>query len=426
MAAGQVFFTGAHASNVFCYPYPHQANPMTNESKKTHCHRFTGNSLWAIPMSLVTHNRRFQRPLAAASVEETAKTEIKEGKSRIRLDVVSPEITEAQKEAIEQLPQNMSKRCKALMRQLICFSPEKGSLCELLADWGRIMKPCRADWLAVLKELRVKDHPIYLQVAEIALLEESFEANIRDYTKIIHGYGKQNQVEDAVKTLSNMKARGFICDQVTLTAMIDMYSKAGNLKLAEETFEELRLLGQPLDKRSYGSMIMAYIRAGKPDQGESLLTEMDVREVYAGSEVYKALLRAYSMVGDTEGAQRVFNAVQLAGISPDAKLCGLLINAYGVSGESQKARVAFENMRTAGLKPTDKCIALVLAAYEKENKLQKALKFLIALERDGIMVGKEAAETLAGWFKKLGVVEEVDMVLREFAATEANSSIPAS
>lgn len=109
-------------------------------------------------------------------MEETAKTEIREGKSRIRLDVVSPEITEAQKEAIEQLPQNMSKRCKALMRQLICFSPEKGSLCELLADWGRIMKPCRADWLAVLKELRVKDHPIYLQVfAFYWLYRDSFK-----------------------------------------------------------------------------------------------------------------------------------------------------------------------------------------------------------------------------------------------------------
>jgi pentatricopeptide repeat protein len=208
--------------------------------------------------------------------------------------------------------------------------------------------------------------------------------------------------------------------------MIDIYSKAGHLKLAEDTFEEIKLLGQQLDKRSYGSMIMTYIRAGMPDQGESLLLEMDAQEIYAGSEVYKALLRAYSMIGDTEGAQRVFNALQLAGISPDAKICGLLINAYGVSGQSHKARAAFENMRKAGLKPSDKCIALMLAAYEKENKLQMALKFLMGLEREGIMVGKEAAETLAGWFTKLGVVEEVDLVLREFAANEANSGIPAS
>ncbi|KAK9910727.1 hypothetical protein M0R45_034677 [Rubus argutus] len=422
LSASQIFM-GTYVSNAVCFRYPHPVNPIINESKKTHYRQFSGNTFWAVPIS---YGHLGQRPLMAISVAETAMTENTEGQPRFKWGVIGPEITEAQQEAIDQLPPKMSKRCQALMKQIICFSPEKGSLCEVLDAWVNIMKPSRADWLAVLKELRIKDHPLYLQVAEIAILEESFEANLRDYTKIIHGYGKQNRIEDAEKTLSNMKSRGFICDQVTLTAMIDMYSKAGRLKLAEDTFEEIKLLGQQLDKRSYGSMIMAYIRAGMPDQGESLLLEMDAQEIYAGSEVYKALLRAYSMIGDTEGAQRVFNALQLAGISPDAKICGLLINAYGVSGQSHKARAAFENMRKAGLKPSDKCIALMLAAYEKENKLQMALKFLMGLEREGIMVGKEAAETLAGWFTKLGVVEEVDLVLREFAANEANSGIPAS
>ncbi|MBA0736987.1 hypothetical protein Gogos_010470 [Gossypium gossypioides] len=339
-----------------------------------------------------------------------------EEKRRFKWVEIGPGITEEQRQAIDKLPFKMTKRCKALMKQIICFNPEKGSLEDLLGAWVNVMKPRRADWLVVLKELKVMEHPLYFQVAEIALLEETFEANIRDYTKIIHGYGKQNRIREAENILDAMKRRGFICDQVTLTTMVHMYSKAGNLKLAEDTFEEIKLLGQQLDKRSYGAMIMAYIRAEMPEQGEGLLKEMDNLEIYAGSEVYKALLRAYSTNGDTDGAQRVFGAIQLAGISPDAKLCGLLINAYQVAGQSEEARVAFENMRRAGLEPSDKCVALVLAAYEKQNKLNKALEFLMDLERDGIVVGKEASSILAQWFKKLGVVEQVEQVLREFAA----------
>ncbi|KAJ7962226.1 Pentatricopeptide repeat-containing protein [Quillaja saponaria] len=247
----------------------------------------------------------------------------------------------------------MTNRCKALMRQIICFSSQKGNLSELLGAWVRIMKPCRADWLSVLKELKTMDHPLYLEVAKLALLEESFETNIRDYTKIIHSYGKQNRLKDAENTLSDMKRSGFICDQVTLTAMVDMYSKAGHLEQAKEYFDEIKLLGQPF-----------------------------------------------------------------AAISPDDKICGLLINAYGKAGQSQKARVAFENMRRAGIEPSDKCIALTLAAYEKESKLNKALKFLIDLEKDGIMVGKEASEILSKWFRRLGVVEEVELVLREYTAAK--------
>lgn len=194
-----------------------------------------------------------------------------------------------------------------------------------------------------------------------------------------------------------------------------MYSKAGDCNKARETFEEMKSLGEPLDKRSYGSMVMAHIRAGKLEEGEALLQEMWDQEIVAGSEIYKALLRAYSLQGNARGAQWVFDAIQLAGLVPDSRICGLLINAYSIAGPSERALSAFENMRRAGIEPSDKCVAHVLSAYEREGKLTIALEFLVCLERDGIIVGKEASERLAAWFRTLGVVEEVELVLREFA-----------
>ncbi|XP_052194254.1 pentatricopeptide repeat-containing protein At1g01970 [Diospyros lotus] len=401
-------------------------SPYTHEITRTHCFPFSKNWSSQIPKSLVSQKLHFWPPLVSASAEKTGKVEIgEEEKSKFKWVEIGPEITGAQKIAISQLPPKMSKRCKALMKQLICFSPEKTSISQLLASWVKIMKPSRADWLAVIKELAKMDHPMYFEVAELSLLEESFEANVRDYTKIIHGYAKQNRLQDAENILLAMKGRGFLCDQVTLTALIHMYSKAGNLKLAEDTFDEMKLLGVPLDKRSYGSMIMAYIRAGMLDRGENLLKEMESQQIPAGREVYKALLRAYSMIGDSEGAQRVFDAIQFAGVSPDIKLCGLLINAYVVAGQSLKASMAFENLRRAGLEPNDKCLCLMLSAYEKENKLSKALDFLINLESDGIMLGKESSQVLVGWFRRLGVVEEIELVLKEYALKQVKCKEPA-
>ncbi|XP_057500169.1 pentatricopeptide repeat-containing protein At1g01970 [Actinidia eriantha] len=397
----------------------------TFEITRTHLYPSQRNSILQNPTNFGFHKLHFRPLLVATKVEETEKIEIvEEERPRFRWVEIGPEITDTQKQAISQLPPKMTKRCKALMKQIICFSPEKTSLPLLLAAWVKIMKPRRNDWLSVLKELRRLNHPMLFEVAELALLEESFEANVRDYTKIIHGYAKQNRLQDAEDILLTMNRRGFACDQVTLTALIHMYSKAGNLKLAEDTFEEMKLLGVALDKRSYGSMIMAYVRAGMLDQGENLLREMEVQEIYAGREVYKALLRAYSMIGDSEGAQRVFDAIQFAGIIPDVKLCGLLINAYVVAGHSHKACVAFENLRRVGFEPSDKCVALILAAYEKESKLNKALDFLIDLERDGIIVGKEASDVLVAWFRRLGVVEEVELVLKEYALKQVNCQEP--
>lgn len=382
---------------------------------RTHHCLVQGKSRWQIPLNLGCSKSHDGPLLIAKNEAEMDKFESKEeGKPRFKWVKVGPDISKDQKQAISQLPPKMSNRCKALMEQIICFQPENGSLSDLLAVWVKSMKPKRADWLHVLKELSELEHPLYLELAELALLEESFEACERDYTKIIHCYAKQNKLQEAENTLFAMKRRGFLGDQVTLTALVHMYSKAGNLKLAEDTFEEMKLLGVPLDRRSYGSMIMAYIRAGMLDEGECLLKEMETEEIYAGREVYKALLRAYSMNGDSKGAQRVFDAIQLAGILPDAKVCGLLINAYLMAGQSSEACIVFQNLRGSGLEPNDKCVSLVLAACEKDNKLSKALDFLIDLERDGYLLGKEASQVLVKWFQRLGVVEEIELVLRDY------------
>ncbi|KAK1272581.1 Pentatricopeptide repeat-containing protein [Acorus gramineus] len=357
------------------------------------------------------------RTAAVATVEEGVRDGGGETPKRLRWDEICRDPTEAQAELIVRLSPKLSRRCLALARRVVCFSPLRdGDLRLLLLEWVRVMKPRRADWLAVLKELKRLEVPLLLEVFEFALLEETFEANIRDHTKIIDAYAKQNRLEDAENAFLAMKNRGFTCDQVTLTVLVHMYSKAGHLNRAKETFEEIKLLGLPMDRRAYDSMIMAYIRAGMPERGENLIREMDAQQIYAGKEVYKALLRAYSTTGDTGGAQRVFNAIQLAGTFPDARLCALLVNAYCEAAQCDKARIVLDNMRKASLEPSDKCVALMLRAYEKVESLEKAMSLLMDMEKCGVVIGKEASEVLAKWFHRLGVVNEIEHVLRDYAS----------
>ena len=144
-------FTSAMASTF------HPLNSPPNEIPKTHSHFH----FHFLPKNFASRSLHFRRPQAATTVEAA---ENGDGKPRFKWVEVGPEITETQKEAISQISQKMTKRCKTLMKQLICFSPHKASLSELLASWVRIMKPRRADWLAVIKELKIMDHPLYLQV----------------------------------------------------------------------------------------------------------------------------------------------------------------------------------------------------------------------------------------------------------------------
>ncbi|KAL6896942.1 hypothetical protein ACP4OV_007514 [Aristida adscensionis] len=349
----------------------------------------------------------------AAEAEQTAAA-AGEGQ-RFRWDAFGSDLSDSQRQAVRGLSPKLPNRCKALMTRVVCLSPQDENLGALLAFWVKAMKPKRADWLLVLKELKAMESPLLTEVLEYALLEDSFEANVRDYTKLIHIYGKQKLLQKAEDAFHAMKRRGFPCDQVMLTALMDMYSKAGDLTRAKEIFQEIILLGLPLDKRAYGSMIMAYIRADMLDKAEDLLKEMEDQQNFAGKEVYKALLRAYSYKGDSEGAQRIFDAVQFAGIVPDTKLCALLVNAYCLSNQIDEAVCVIRNMRSARVKPCDKCVTLVLNAYEKVNMLERALAFLAELEENGVTIGREPSQLLAGWFRRLDVVHEVEQVLKDLS-----------
>nr|TKV92562.1 hypothetical protein SEVIR_9G169600v2 [Setaria viridis] len=158
-------------------------------------------------------------------------------------------------------------------------------------------------------------------------------------------------------------------------------------------------------------MIMAYIRADMLDKAEELIKEMEDQQIFAGKEVYRALLRAFSYKGDSDGAHRIFDAIQFARIVPATKL----VNAYCLSNRMAEAVCVIRNMRSAGVTPCDKCIALVLGAYEKVDMLETALGFLTELEENGIAIGQEPSQLLAVWFRRLGVVHEVEQVLKEIS-----------
>lgn len=327
---------------------------------------------------------------------------------------VGQKLEVAEKKITPEEPAVMSGKCKSIMKQILSLSDDDDPS-ELLSQLKENLKPRRVDWLAILQQLNESNKSIYFKATEIALNEESFEASIRDYTKLLDGYARKDRLEDAERVLKTMTEKGFDRDAVTCSALIHMYSKTGNLDQAREAFEQIRALGLQPDQKAYGSMIMAYVQAGLPKAGEALMREMEAKDIKPGKEVYMALLRAFAQRGLVEGAQRIFNTMQFAGIMPNLESCTLLVEAYGQSGDADQARNVFDHMMKAGHKPDDKCTARMLAAYEKKNFLDKALNLLLDLEKDGFKQGLETSAVLIDWLGRLGLVYEAEQVFNEIA-----------
>ncbi|XP_077237939.1 pentatricopeptide (PPR) repeat-containing protein [Tasmannia lanceolata] len=323
---------------------------------------------------------------------------------------VADRIHEAEKVFTPEEPKPIYGKCKVVTERILGLKAEEDPSPHL-AEWVELLRPGRVDWLALLDGLNERNPGLYFKLAELVLDEESFETNIRDYSKLIDTHAKGNRIEDAERILQKMTKKNIEPDILTSTILVHMYGKTGNLERAKDAFEKLRSQGFQPDMRAYNSMIMAYVNAGQPKSGESLMREMEARDFKPTREIYMELLKAFAQRGHVDGAQRIVNTMQFAGFQPTLESCTLLVEAYGQAADPDQARNNFDYMIKAGHKPDDRCTASMIAAYEKKNLLDKALNLLLELEKDGFEPGIATYTVLVDWLGKLQLVDEAEQVL---------------
>ncbi|KAL3514660.1 hypothetical protein ACH5RR_027377 [Cinchona calisaya] len=327
---------------------------------------------------------------------------------------VADRIHETEEVIWPQEPKQISGKSKVVTEKILSLQTEDDPS-QLLAEWVELLQPSRIDWIDFLDRLKERNTCLYFKIAELVLGEESFQANIRDYSKLIDAHAGENRLDDAERILKKMNENGILPDILTSTAMFHMYSKAGNLSRAEESFESLRSQGLQPDMRVYNSMIMSYVNAGQPKLGETLMREMETRDIKPTEEIYMALLKSFSQLGDVNGAQRVATSMQFAGFQPNLESYTLVVEAFAKAGEPDQARHNFDYIMKLGHKPDDRCTASMIAAYEKKNLLDKALNLLLQLEKDGFEPGVATYSVFLDWLCKLQMIDEAEQLLTKIA-----------
>ncbi|RZC63443.1 hypothetical protein C5167_025198 [Papaver somniferum] len=318
---------------------------------------------------------------------------------------------EAEKLMFDEEPKEITGKCKLINEKILSLNVEDDPY-ALLVEWIELLQPRRVDWLILLEKLKERNSDLYLKMAELILNEESFQANIRDYSKLIDTHYKDSRLEDAERVLKKMTDKGIEPDILTSIILVHMYSKINNLERAQESFDSLKIQGFQPDTKVYNSLVMAYIKAGQPDVAENLIKDMETRDIKPTRDMLMALLRSFSECGEAVRAQSTSTSMILAGYQPDLAYYTSLVGAYGPS-DPEHAREIFNKMRKAGIKPDDKCTANMMAGYEKKNSLDKALNLLLELEKDGFEPGFETYSVLVDWLAHLQLVDECEELLRK-------------
>ncbi|KAJ7542213.1 hypothetical protein O6H91_10G094700 [Diphasiastrum complanatum] len=308
----------------------------------------------------------------------------------------------------------VTKRAMHIIKEIRLLDENEGV--ELVLDkWVKAMSPVRRDFLDVLQEFgeSEEDKELWLKLMEWSLREEWFETNVRDYTKLLKGYGSERRIEDAERLLSNMESIGILPTVVTYTVLIGIYCKQGNVEKAKDVLENINGLGLVPDVKAYNSLLLGYAHGALLKEAKSLLEQMELDGLQPNVDSYIALINGHGRLGEVDQAQRYFDLMQFKGIRPNAKAFTALLDAYGRALEPYAAREVFNNFVKVGFAADDRVLALMLAAYERKDMLEDAINLVVELEKVKFVPGVESWSILIGWFVRIGLIDEAGQIIKD-------------
>ncbi|CAI5460183.1 unnamed protein product [Closterium sp. Yama58-4] len=281
----------------------------------------------------------------------------------------------------------VTRKALVLIKELKTKPPaNEDELHQRLENWVKGVRPHRRDLIDTIKEMDTADtRELLCQVMQWSLSEEWYEADARDYTKLVERFGKDGRLGEMERAFTGMEADGIAPDLISFSVKINAYGRAKQVEKAEAAWEEMRLRGITPDAKAFTTMMTVYGKAGQPDKAEQLLDAMLAAACKPSPVTLCSLVTAFGLAGRPDDAQRVFDKVLAqTDIKPDCHTYTALSAAFGLNGRTDEAVAAFKRMLAAGLAPDDRSVARLVEAHgSMERQLDRQLALLAGKGAEG-------------------------------------------
>lgn len=200
-------------------------------------------------------------------------------------------------------------------------------------------------------------------------------------SSVVAGLARHGRIEEAVRELSWMKARGMRVNARPYTAVLHAMAVAGRAEDARDLLAEAEAAGVDVDARMYNSVIRAFGRVGKMRAAFSVFGDMRAARVEPTECTFEGLVYA---TGDVVArAFVIYDAAvdaECATARVDSALASVVLRAGAVS--DARVKELSSRMRSKRKSCTDAELAACgVNAPRFERKLYDLLRLLDKTER---------------------------------------------
>ncbi|KAJ4722508.1 putative Pentatricopeptide repeat-containing protein [Melia azedarach] len=197
------------------------------------------------------------------------------------------------------------------------------------------------------------------------------------FNVLIHGWCKARKLEDAQKTLDEMKKHGFSPDVVTYTSFIEHYCREKDFRKVDDILKEMQEKGCKPNVVTYTIFMHALGKAKQINEALKVYEKMKSNGCLPDTSFYSSLIFILSQAGRLKDANEIFEDMKNQGVMRDVMAYNTMIASACARSQEETALKLLQQMEEDSCKPDLKTYAPLLK-MSCSKKRMKLLKFLLS------------------------------------------------
>ncbi|CAN8253310.1 unnamed protein product [Cochlearia groenlandica] len=199
------------------------------------------------------------------------------------------------------------------------------------------------------------------------------------FNAMISGYANNNQSDEALKLVQDMKLLGLKPDIITWNALLAGFSHMGNEEKVSEILELMCLDGYKPDVVSWTSVISGLVHNFQNEKALSAFKQMLAHGLYPNSATITTLLPACTTRANVKHGKEIHGYSVVTGLEDQGFVTSALLDMYGKCGFISEAMILFRKTS----KKTTVTFNSMIFCYANHGLSDKALELFDQMEASG-------------------------------------------
>ncbi|CAM8948810.1 unnamed protein product [Rhodiola kirilowii] len=194
------------------------------------------------------------------------------------------------------------------------------------------------------------------------------------YSVLVHTYGIENRIEDAVDTFLEMESNGVKPDVAVYNSLISAFCKVHKIKNVYRILDEMEGKKVTPNSRTCNIILNSLIGSGETDEAFMVFRRM-IKVCEPDDDTYTIMIKMFCDKDDVSMAMKIWKYSRKRQFVPGMHTFSVLINGLCKKGDVSKACILLEDMIERGIRPAGLTFGKLRQLLIKEGR-EDVLKFL--------------------------------------------------